>query len=106
MRWTKEQLDEYEARRARGVGDRKRPVKEEQQNADTRSSDNKARVSKVDGKVHPRFRVTIVLWYSDNRRRDADGGATTILDCLIDARRRFVAMDTGNKNPGEQGKPQ
>jgi hypothetical protein len=52
---------------------------------------------KADGTNHRKFRVTIIFNYSDNRRRDLDGAAATILDCLMAARRRLMAMDTGTK---------
>jgi hypothetical protein len=49
----------------------------------------------VDGAVHPKFRITVVLKFSDQRRRDGDGAYTTILDCLIIAARRFKAVGIG-----------
>ncbi len=47
------------------------------------------------GKDHPKFSVSVTFKMSDNRKRDLDGQIATVLDCLIDARRRFVATHTG-----------
>jgi hypothetical protein len=58
-------------------------------------SHDKARKKKVDGASHPKYRVSITLKVSDNARRDGDGGASTLLDCLVHAARRLQAMDTG-----------
>ena len=46
---------------------------------------DKTGVQNVDGKGHPRFAVTITFLVSDNRRRDIDGCASTVLDCLVKA---------------------
>lgn len=62
------------------------------------ATDNKPKTSGVDGKVHPKFRVTITMRYSDNRPRDLDGGSSTILDCLIRAVRRLSPVDTGDSH--------
>jgi hypothetical protein len=43
-----------------------------------------------------RFRVTIDLLVSDNRRRDPDGAINTIMDCLVSAVRRFGEGDQSN----------
>lgn len=45
---------------------------------------------KVDGQLHPRFSVTIVVQMPDNRRRDLDGMLATILDCICSARRQLA----------------
>ncbi len=58
-------------------------------------SNDKARKKKVDGASHPKYRVSITLKVSDNARRDGDGGAATLLDCLVHAARRLQAVDTG-----------
>lgn len=41
----------------------------------------------MDAASHGAFRVAISLRFSDRRRRDPDGCASTLLDCLIAARR-------------------
>ncbi len=58
-------------------------------------SHDKARKKRVDGASHPKYRVSITLKVSDTARRDGDGGAATLLDCLVHAARRLQAMDTG-----------
>ena len=70
---------------------------EEQQVSDTGKADNKTRVSKGDKENHRRFRVRITFRFSDNRRRDLDGGLSTVLDCIIAARGRLLDMDTRDK---------
>jgi len=50
---------------------------------------------KADGGDHPRFALTVCFRVSDNRPRDLDGLLSTILDCLVTARGRLAAMDTG-----------
>ena len=79
-----------------------RPVVQEQkavnpgsqhgQAANPHRTKNKA----VDGKLHPKFCVTIVMRHSDNRRRDNSGALETILDCIVSAAGRLKAMDTDN----------
>lgn len=46
----------------------------------------------VDAAGHPSYRVAITLKVSDDRARDPDGGGSTILDCLVRAARRLMAM--------------
>ena len=70
---------------------------EEQQVSDKGKADNKTRISKGDKENHRRFRVRITVRFSDNRRRDADGCLSTLLDCLTTARGRLLEMDTGDK---------
>ena len=48
----------------------------------------------MDGVVPRPFRVTVVLRVSDRRRRDADGGLSTLLDCICRAARRFSGLDS------------
>ena len=95
MRWTKEQLDEYEARRrAKGAGYRSGAVQEKQQDDNPREAHHKPEVPDVEQVVCPKFRVSVVLHYSDLRRRDIDGGLSTLLDALVTARGRFVDLDS------------
>jgi len=97
--WTKEQLEAYENRTS-SQKHRTRPFVQKYEVHRQESKDQAAlhndgpKKEKVDGKVHPKFRVTIILRYADRRRRDIDGSASTILDCLVTATRRFAAMDT------------
>jgi hypothetical protein len=90
MRWTDEQLREYQARRAARSGNGSGARKEELKDADTRKADNQAGISKVDIPMRAKFRVSVDLFYSDKRRRDGDGAATTLADCIITARRRLL----------------
>ena len=48
----------------------------------------------LDEPNHGQFRVTIILACSDKRQRDLDGAAATLLDCIVDASKRFAAMDS------------
>lgn len=90
MRWTNEQLREYQARRAARSGNGSSAGKKELKDADTRKADNQAGVSRVDIPMRAKFRVSVDLFYSDKRRRDGDGAATTLADCIISARRRLL----------------
>jgi len=97
-------ISESTARRNQvaGSGDEHSSVQEPEA-SDLRSTQgsiphsNARKRGKTDGVDHPKFRVTIVFNFSDDRRRDLDGAATTILDCLVATRRRLVAMDTGTE---------
>jgi len=56
----------------------------------------------LDAKVHPTYRLTVDLRYSDNRPRDIDGSLSTILDCLVTAAaglRRLTPVDPRNHHP-------
>ena len=61
---------------------------------EARNDHHRTKNKKVDARVHPSFRVTVILSYSDRRRRDIDGAASTVLDCIVTASRRFVGLDT------------
>lgn len=70
-----------------------------QQQRERVAGDKQSRVKGMDGAMHGQFRVTIILRMSDNRRRDIDGGAATLLDCLIAARRRMaIHSRAGNQS--------
>ena len=77
-----------------GEVDRAGASNEEQQDDCQRPINHKPKKAKVDGKVHRSFRVSITLRYSDQRERDIDGAASTILDCIQHACKRLQAMDT------------
>lgn len=64
---------------------------------------DKRRKKTVDGAGHPSYRVAITLKVSDDRARDPDGGGSTILDCLVDAAGRLVAMGPRAKDNDDQG---
>lgn len=76
------------------------------QDAYQRPIDNEPKASKDDAENHPRYKISVELYYSDNYRRDADGALATILDCLIAAGRQLsVGADTGsNSQQSSQGK--
>lgn len=98
MKLTTEQLNELlnkPAIAARNPGIGPRAQLQERKDADTGEADNKAGKAKVDGAVHPSFRVTITARISDNRRRDLDGAASTILDSLVSAIGRLAPVDSG-----------
>ena len=59
---------------------------------------DRPKVKAVDGEMHQKFGVTIIVRVSDNRRRDLDGCASSILDCLVSAR-RLLAGYTGTNDP-------
>ena len=98
--WQKSNVESYERRqnRAGGEGTRPRAVLQEQQNVDSRKIDHRPKKAKVDGKVHPKFRVAITLFVSDKKRRDGDGAATTLLDALVESVRRFGSMDASTSS--------
>lgn len=48
-----------------------------------------------DGQDGSRFRVRIAFLFSDDRRRDLDGAATSVMDALIRARRRLLEIRGG-----------
>jgi hypothetical protein len=84
------------------------PQQEEQQNDYHEESegqtvgasdpDNQTGVSDSLGGDHGLFEVTIDFRFSDRRRRDLDGMLSTILDCLVHARRR--CLDPHTEDPG------
>ncbi len=59
---------------------------------------HRSKTKAKDAGDHPRFRVTIALRFSDRRRRDPDGCATTILDALITARRLLDRDSRGDRD--------
>ncbi len=99
MRITNEQYQAIVARQAARKRTGPRPVVQEQQDADTGTPDHESQETEVDGPVHRQFRVTIDVFMSDKRRRDLDGCTSTLLDCLIAARRR-LAVRAGIESEG------
>ena len=75
-----------------------RPVVQEQQDAGPGKADHRPKKAKVDAALHPKFRVTVILANSDNRRRDLDGQLSTLLDCLVVTARRLAPVDSRDKN--------
>jgi len=81
---------------------RSRPVVQKQKAFDLRQEHRTSKNAdgrknkKVDGVLHPKFSVSVVMRYSDNRRRDNSGALETILDCMCDAVGRLKAMDSNN----------
>lgn len=76
-------------------GHRPRSSVQESQDADARQVTHRSKEAKVDGKVHPKYRIAITLLVSDRRRRDGDGAVSTLFDCLVAAIRRLPGLDTG-----------
>lgn len=104
-RWTKAELDAYIAKRniCGGTGARAYPVEEKQQASDQGQTDNKPKVSKVDRAVRPTYAIAISVFISDNRRRDIDNAATTLLDALMLARGRLFSHCEKADSGGSQG---
>lgn len=59
-----------------------------------RQNQNRQKRKGKDGQDGPTFKVSITIFYSNRIRRDLDGGAASILDALISARRQ-LASDLG-----------
>ncbi len=55
---------------------------------------DKKRAQGMDGKDHPKFRVSVTFRCSDNYARDGDGMLSTILDCIVSASRRLADLDS------------
>lgn len=64
------------------------PKLQEQQNAHSGKANHRPKEAEEDGRDHPRFEVSVDLLVSDERRRDADGALSTLLDCLVQALRK------------------
>ena len=102
-RWTADQLKDYEHRMSASRRNRKCSGDEKQQDAVPGQADNKPKAPEMDGSVYPKFRVSIALMFSDNRKRDMDGAATTLLDCITHTVRRLLAGDTGTGGDSKKG---
>lgn len=87
------------ARRAGGGGDcpvvqdaeDRRDAAQPQDRKVVREAADQAGAQEVDGGDRPQFRVTVAFRYHDRRRRDNDGGYSTLLDCVVAARRLLDA---------------
>lgn len=55
----------------------------------------------LDGKTHPKYKLTVTLLVADKRRRDADGMLSSLLDAMVKSVRRFNPMDPGDKHQGK-----
>lgn len=52
---------------------------------------DRSKDAKEDGRDNPKFCVTVAVFISGRRKKDLDNMQQTILDCLLHARRRFLA---------------
>lgn len=80
-----------------------RPKHEELKDDRTGKTHHKAADTNLDGKGHPKYRVSIDILISDGRRRDIDGNATTLLDSLVHAVGRFAPVGAGDSLEGSKG---
>lgn len=62
--------------------------------------DNRPDKAEEDGALHPRYRITVTLLVSDNRRRDADGALSSLLDSLVRAVGRLNPVGAGDRDKG------
>lgn len=101
--WTPQQFNDYLTRRqqqykARGetagasVQEFKAHIRQAPRHVQERQSAN--------GDDHLRFRISIALRYAGRQRRDIDGAASTLLDCLMAARRRLLDVFAGTDSEG------
>jgi len=100
--WDSATYEAYLARRGQSGNSRNRSGAQlqKQQDVDAGKDHNKSDQAKVDEASHPKFRIRVVLRYSDNRRRDIDGALSTVLDCVVRAFGRFRSVDTRNTGEG------
>lgn len=91
VKWSEQDAAAFAIRRATNSG-KPRSELQELKDAHAGKADNKARAPKVDGGVHPRFHISIDLLVSDERERDGDGAESTLLDCVIHARKRLLSL--------------
>lgn len=102
MRITNDQYQAILARQAARKRTGARPIVQEQQDDRKGTPHHGPEEAEVDGPVQGRFRVTIDVFVSDKRRRDLDGAASTLLDCLISTR-RLLAERAGIDRQGKPG---
>ena len=95
MRLTKKEYEELLAKHPRL---RRCAEPQKRKDANPGAADNRSQKATMDGEVHPKFRVSVAFLLSDNRRRDADNMLSTVLDCLIIARRRLLEIYPGDKD--------
>jgi hypothetical protein len=99
MRWTKEQYDNYVAKRERSGS---RTIPKEPEDHQPRKPDNRPKSAAVEREVRQCYRVSITVNFSDNRRRDLDNAATTLLDCIVAAQRRLLATGERTVRDGKK----
>ena len=92
-RWTSQQFDEYSRRRAGNKRQEHKRV-QEHKDVDREAINHGTEEATADGRNHPKFKVTIALAYSDNRERDIDGAAATLMDCLVEAIQGLPSVDS------------
>lgn len=68
-------------------------------------ADNEAGIATTDGGDHGVFEVAVTFRFPDRRRRDLDGCISTLLDCLIHARRRLLDTNPGVENQSGTVRP-
>lgn len=90
MRWSREQLEEYQSGRSRN---RSSPQFQKLQDDRPRTADHRPQEAGMDGEVYPEFCITAEIRISDERDRDNDGAYSTLQDCLITAIGRLAQMD-------------
>lgn len=77
---------------------------QEQQDAIEGAADNGPDQAEEDGALHPSYRVTVTLLVSDNRRRDADGALSSLMDSLVRAVGRLNPVGAGDHDKGSPRK--
>lgn len=84
------------------VQDAKNSVRLERQSnwENLRKTSHAPRTQRVDAKDRPRFRVSITFRFADRRVHDLDGCASTLLDCIV-AARRYLDGDLGDYAKGK-----
>lgn len=91
--WTSEQLRSTKAGHDYVTPTRKpRPIIQKQQAPDEGTPHNQPQATEVDERSYGQFHVAITLFVSDERERDGDGAESTLLDCLIAARKRLLSL--------------
>ena len=109
-RWTQNELNAYNARRAAKTDSKRSSpaVVQKPEASSDRPSDRKAEnldAQKGEGANEGTggcYRLRITVGISDLRKRDLDGMLATILDAFVNARRRLLAGDRGNFNHGSK----
>jgi len=96
--WDHAALRAHELRHGKSDRSGTRPVTEK---LDVRHREQEK--PRVEAKMRQSYRVSITFLMSDNRVRDLDAGTTTLLDCIIAARRQ-MADNLRASNPGEESK--
>lgn len=89
-----------------GHSGKSHPIVQEQQDAGQGKDDYQPQKPGVDGLHHQKHRITVTFRYSDQRIRDMDGSLSTLLDCLVTARRQATirAEDHGGGGRSSKGR--